>query len=290
MMRYIKLLIAFVWILSTAFGVIAQDDEEEPTIPYYQSSAFNVPILDGWENQSTDDFAQFYNPEMLATIRTHVVNSDDAIAGAKQDLETFLETDIDDPIYNEKVNLADGTWAVLVYEVDEDTIASAMARHQEGKVYVVSFIESHPDASIIMATIAHTNDTEDDDPTPEMATMVDTFTSANSNDLSVPEAMILASGEWTSQSVDDIQVLGWVFGNDSYLALADGTIDNLPELANAYNTTLLGFFVTPDNSDFLALGLFISLGTLALLAFSIMWRSRNLQKDLAVIQQLVEDD
>ena len=47
-------------------------------------------------------------------------------------------------------------------------------------------------------------------------------------------------------------------------------------LADAYNRTLLGFFITPDNSRYLALGLaatFVILGLLVL--GSLFWRERN---------------
>lgn len=287
-----RYLLALLITVISILGVMAQDEESEeelPVIPYFQSYAFNVPILDSWEDQSTDDIAQFYQPDAQATIRTNVIFNPDSIAGAEADLEAFLESDLPDPIYSEKVNLADGTWAVLVYQIDDATTASAMSRVDDGRTYVVSFIESNSDATIIMATIAHSEEAQDD-PTPEIATAVATFTSTAPADLSDPETMILPSGEWTYQSADNVEAMGWIFGNDSYLAIADGDIDNLSELANAYNTTLLGFFVTPDNSGYLALGLIASLGTLAILLLSIWWRSQSLQKDLAVIQQLAEDD
>lgn len=289
-MTYSRFLFTLFLAIFSIVSVIAQDEEEPPVVPYFQSSAFNAPIIEGWEDQSTDNIAQFFHADAQATIRTTVINSDDPAAGAQQDLEALLDTELDTPTYSEKVNLADGTWAVLVYRVDDETSASAMARLDEGRTFVISFVESNPDVEIIMTTIAHAEDSEQDDPTPEIATAIETFTSASLDGLSDPETMTLPSGEWTSQSVDDVTAMGWVFGNDSYLAIAEGDIDNLPELASAYNSSLLGFFVTPDNSGYLALGLGVVLGTLALLAFSIIWRARNLQKDLAVIQQLVADD
>ena len=291
-MSITRYLLALLWVIISVFGVIAQDEDSEddlPVIPYFQSYAFNVPILDGWDNQSTDDTAQFYLADAEVTIRTNVIFNSDSIAGAEADLEAFLETDLPDPIYSEKVNLSDGTWAVLVYQIDDDTTVSAMSRVDDGRTYVISFIESNPSATIIMATIAHGAD-DQNDPTPEIATAIETFTSTDPADLSDPEALILPSGEWTYQSADGVEAMGWIFGNDSYLAIVDGTIDNLPEIANAYNTTLLGFFVTPDNSGYLALGLVVSLGTVAILLFSILWRSQSLKKDLAVIEQLAEDD
>jgi len=292
-MKTTRFLFPLLWAILSIFGVNAQDVAEEdlPVVPYFQSKMFNAPVLDGWENQSTENIAQFYLADAQATIRTAVVNNGDSAVGAKQDLETFLGTTLDEPIYSEKVNLADGTWVVLVYQVDENTTASAMARQNDGRSYVVSFIESNPNVSVYMATIAHTDDSDENNPILEIGTAIETFTSASIDDLSDPEIVILPTGEWTQQTNgDNVTGLGWIFGNDSYLAVADGAIDNLPELANAYNTTLLGFFITPDNGHYLILGLVISLGTLIILALSIILRARGLQKDLAVIQQLTQDD
>lgn len=292
-MKTTRFLFTLLCALLSATGGLAQDgvaEEDLPVIPYFQSSAFNTPVLTDWENQSTEDIAQFYLADAQATIRTAVVDVSDSIVGAQQDLEAFLGTTLDEPIYNEKVNLADGTWAVLVYQVDENTTASAMARQNEGRSFVVSFVENNPDVTIIMATVAHTDDSDADNPLLEMGSAVEAFTSASADDLSDPETIALPSGEWTIQTNDTVSVMGWIFGNDSYLAVADGDIANLPELANAYNTTLLGFFITPDNGFYLILGLTVSLGTLAILLLSIILRSRGLEKDLAVIQQLAQDD
>lgn len=290
-MKFLRLILIGLWLSITIIGVIAQEDEELPVVPYFQSSAFNVPILETWEDQSTDDHAQFYHPAEEVTIRTAFVSGDDSIAGAKTDLEAFLGTTLADPVYSDSVNLADGTWAVLVYQVDDATTASAMAKRDDGRVYVVSFIESNPDAEIVMATIEHTEDSPEDDPSVEIATLVNLFTDSTRNAPENMETIELLSGEWHLQSYgDNITAMGFIFGNDSYLALANGAIDALPELANAYNTTLLGFFITPDNSGYLVLGLAVVLGILFILAFSIVWRSRSLEKDLAVIQQLASDE
>ncbi len=287
-----RYLLALLWAILGVIGVLAQDeatDSELPIIPYFQSYAFNTPVLEGWDNQSTDTIAQFYLPDAQATIRTNVVYETDSIVAAEADLTAFFETELPEPTYSEKVNLADGTWAVLVYRLDDDTTASAMARVDGGRSYVISFIENNPDVEITMVTIAHGDD-DQNDPTPEIAVALEALTDIDPTDLSDPETMILSSGEWTRQTTDSLEAMGWVFGNDSYLAIVEGSIDNFSDIANAYNTALLGFFVTPDNTSYLILGLVVSLGTVALLLLSIWWRSRSLQKDLAVIQQLAEDD
>ena len=84
--------------------------------------------------------------------------------------------------------------------------------------------------------------------------------------------------------------MGMVFGNDSYVALQEGQLGELPALAEAYNRTLLGFFITPDNSGYLALGLAVVAVILGTLVFSFFWRSRGLQKDLAMIEELAREE
>ena len=99
-------------------------------------------------------------------------------------------------------------------------------------------------------------------------------------------ALSLPSGEWTRVGGASFFAMGMVFGNDSYLAIGEGETENLPKLADAYNRTVLGFFVTPDNSGYLALALTATFAILALLILSFFWRSRNIQKDLELIESL----
>ena len=84
--------------------------------------------------------------------------------------------------------------------------------------------------------------------------------------------------------------MGMVFGNDSYLALQAGPPGDLATLADAYNQALLGFFITPDNSSYLALGLAVVVLILGGLILSFGWRARSLDQDAALIQQLTQAD
>lgn len=280
-----RLAAALLWAFLTTCSLLAQDE----TVPYFQSPAFNAPILEGWEDQSSESIAQFYQPSAQATIRTRVIAADSAVTAAEQDLQAWLGSPVEAPIYQDKVNLADGTWTALVYPIDEDATASVMARANETDVIVISFVEDHPAARIIMATIAQADGAQDDAQT-EMAAALKTFSIAGRADLSEPQTVTLPSGEWLLQAGETAVVMGRVFGNDSYLAIAEGDVDNLPELANAYHTSLLGFFVTPDNSDFLRLGLAALFGILGVLLFSFFWRGRNVQKELALVQELARED
>lgn len=284
-MRSTRLAAALLWALLTAYSPLAQDAAGA----YFQSAAFNAPILEGWEDQSSETIAQFYHADARAVIRTNVIRGVDAVSGAEQDLQAWRGSPVGGPIYQGKVNLADGTWAALVYQIDAETTASVMARQDGADTFVISFVEDHPAARIIMAVIAHSGEAQDG-ARAEVAAALEALSLGSGDDLSEPQAAALPGGEWLLQSSAAVTVMSRVFGNDSYLAIAEGDADNLPELANAYHTSLLGFFVTPDNSNYLWLGLAAVFGILGILLFSFVWRERHLQKELAFIQELARED
>lgn len=287
MMRSFLTLVSLVAILIFASVVLAQDDQD--TVPYIQSSAFNAPLLEGWENQRGDDFAQFHYAEAHASIRTALVEIGDPVAAAASDLRRAFGFDLEEPIYQGKVNLADGTWNVLLYEPDTVASASVMARRAGSQSVVISFVESDPEARILMLTIAQTGDGREDAGT-EIDLALSLLASNEAVDLVETTALSLPSGEWTGVVGESTVAMGMVFGNDSYLAIGEGETERLPKLADAYNRTVLGFFVTPDNSGYLALALAASFAILALLILSYLWRSRNIQKDLELIESLNQTD
>ena len=279
----IKFTAVLLWLLTAAFA-LAQD-AEAPAVPYFQSAAFNVPVIAGWENQSTAEIAQFHHAAAQAHIRTALVAHSDPQRAAETDLRALLAAEIPAPRYQGKVNLADGTWTALVYALDEAVTASVMARAHEQQSIVISFVESNPAAQVAMLTLAQSDESAVD-ASPEMAAALAALSAGEPAGLGAPQTVALSSGEWLRQEGAGVQVMGRVFGNDSYVAAAVGAVESLSELANAYNNTLLGFFITPDNSDFLALGLGASFAVLAALLLSWLWRARGVRKDLALLQEL----
>ncbi|MCY4019382.1 MAG: hypothetical protein OXG39_08230 [Chloroflexi bacterium] len=283
MMRSLLRLLCLISILIFAGVVLAQGDED--TVPYIQLSAFNTPLLEGWENQSEDDFAQFHYAEAHATIRSALVEIGDPVAAARSDLRRAFGIELGEAIYQDKVNLADGTWNVLVYEPDAVASASVMARRAGSQSVVISFVESDPEARILMLTIAQSGDARED-AAAEIDLALSLLASNKPADLVETSALALPSGEWTRAGGAGAVGMGMVFGNDSFLAIGEGETGNLPKLADAYNRTVLGFFITPDNAGYLALALTASFAILALLILSFFWRSRNIQKDLELIESL----
>lgn len=270
-------------ILVCASVIFAQSDDD--TLPYIQLASFNTPLLEGWENQSGGEFAQFHLAEAHATIRSALLDIGDPVAAAASDLRRALGKEPGAPIYQNKVNLADGTWTTLIYEPNGLASASVMARRAGSQSVVISFVESDPDARILMLTVAQGGDARDN-AKPEIDLALSLLAPIDVADQVETSALSLPSGEWAAVVGAGFSALGMVFGNDTYIAIGEGKTDYLPNLAAAYNRTVLGFFVTPDNSGYLALALTAVFTILALLILSFFWRSRNIQKDLELIASL----
>ena len=284
MMRaYISLLL----ILLSAGVLLAQDDQ--PSVPYLQTAAFNLPLLEGWQNQRGDAFAQFHLAEAQASIRAALLELPDPIAAAGTDLNRAFGIDPGSPIYQDKVNLADGTWHVLLYEPDAVTSASVMARRAEAQSVVISFVESDPEMRVLMLTIAQNGDARKD-AVPELDLALSLLAATPAADWTEQTVFSLPSGQWTGLARDSSLAMGMAFGNDSYIALGEGATSVLPMLADAYNRTVLGFFITPDNAGYLALALAASFAILAFLILSFFWRSRNIQKDVQLIESMRQAD
>ena len=270
-------------------GLLRAEDGAGASAPYFQSRAFNVPILDGWEDRSGEDFAQFHRSEAGATIRTAIAPPADVLAAASAELSAAFGFNVGPPIYQGKVNLADGTWRALVYDIDAETTASAMARQAGGQTLVISFVEREAAARTVMLTIAQADDSLVD-ATPEIAVALEKVAGISLSDLRRRESLTLPSGEWTVYAGEAITAMGMIFGNDAYIALRAGEAGDLAALAEAYNRTLLGFFVTPDNSRYLALALAVVFVILGALVGSLFWRERSVEKDLAVLRELARED
>lgn len=285
MMKLKHIATVLLCLLLNVGGVRGSDHEAAAS--YYRSSAFNAPILEGWAKESGADFAQFELAGAQASIRTALVTAADGLAAAQADLSDFLGVEIGQPIYSYKVNLADGTWNVLVFDIDAATTASVMARRADSGFVVISFVERNPAARTVMLVITQADDARDE-ADPEILSASEALTGIDLTGLAGAEVIDLASGAWRLFRYPELTAVGMVFGNESYVALQAGEPGDLAALADAFNRTLLGFFITPDNSRYLALGLAVTFTTLGTLLLSYFWRFRSLQKDLSLLNELAE--
>lgn len=287
-MKLIRVTVIVLCLLLISGGAGGSDHDE--TVPYLRTGGLNVPVLAGWENQSTDEFAQFFLAEYKATIRAAILSLEDPLAAAQAELASRLDVETGPPVYSGKVNLADGTWQVAIFEPDAETSASFMARRVGERAVVISFIERDESNRILMLTMAQEGEARGS-AHGELVAATDLLMSPLLGEHGSVSEVALSSGTWVLYPGAGHTRTGMVFGNDSFMALATGPIGvEIVTLADAFFTVLLGFFITPDNSGYLALGLAVVFAILGGLVLSFGWRARNLEKDAALIQQLAQAD
>lgn len=293
------LLLALLLIL--ALPIAAQDTQESeateaelPVIPYFKSSTgFNVPILEAWANQSDGATASFLNEELQARIFVTAYDGLDEKAAIRRALEALLGAEASaaaESRYEGLVNLADGTWEQELF-LSGDQSVSALAKSREGRTYVVAFVESVPAAETWMFVIQNPPQITEGDPLPgvrEAAQIVLGLDLPAAPD--AVEAVSLPSGVWTraSYSVEaaEVAAFGLVFGSATYVALTTGDTEAKAAAADAFNTVFLGFFLTPDNSIFLYLGLIVTAVIMLGLIGSMLWRVNNARKDARMLATL----
>lgn len=289
-------------LLLLALPIAAQDAQENeaaeaeaelPVIPYFKSSTgFNIPILEAWANQSDGANASFTSEELQARIFVTAFDGLDEKAAIRRALEALLgaEASAAESRYEGLVNLADGTWEQELF-LSGDQSVSALAKSREGRTYVVAFVEAVPAAETWMFVVQNPSQTTEGDPLPGVREAAQTVLG-----LDLPaapnavEAVSLPSGTWTraSYSVEDSQVaaFGLVFGSATYVALTTGDTEAKAAAADAFNTVFLGFFLTPDNSLYLYLGLIVTAVIMLGLIGSMLWRVNNARKDAKMLAAL----
>lgn len=275
--------------------------ETEDTIAYFQSTRlFNVPVLAGWQNESNDATALFTNDEYNATITTTAVDTDDAQAAIETVLTPYFDGTLPDaPLFTDQIALADGRWTQAVYH-QGDITATALALGRDAITYVVAFIEDDPTSDIYMRITRNPVDEAGEaDPVQGMQLALNTFLGPDFD--SEPDDIKLVqqpSGEWLeyvyqpqegANAGRTITAYGLIFGNATYATITVSDEEAPPFLANALNTTFLGFFTTPANDEYLWLGMASVFVILALLIGSYVLRHQSTLKDEALIEQLQDD-
>lgn len=264
-------------------------EEEEPEIPFYSSSeGFNVPILSTWVDESDNMTALFTNTDLQARIVTAAAGEgDDPTAVASDKLGITIGSE---PIFTNRVNTADGTWEQRYYD-EGDTHISILSKTQEGRRYVIAFIESNPDVAVYMPLIDRTWD--DESALPGIEQSIESLGIATADELPEPTlgTVSLPTGEWQTATYDldgtIVTGYGLNFGVTDYVAIAVGDNASVPDLVDAYNYTLLGgFFVTTSNVEYLYLGLAVVVIIFAVLLISMWMRWRNARRDLRTVEQL----
>lgn len=283
-----------IWIIALllllAVPLSAQEEaaeEDVPEIDYYRSPVgFNVPVLgDGWVEQGDGETALFVNETLSAQIQVTAVRTLDDEEAIQTALDNFLADSSVEPVYSDRIGLTNGTWTQNIYQ-DGDSTISALALVRSDRTFVVSFVETSADYDAYQLTVRN-SDPESLDPQEGVANALERLLSIDPDEPESITALNLPSGEWQEYDYSaDLTAYGFVFRGITYSTIITGDAPDGAELADAYDTVFLGFFMTPNNDEFLYLGLASSAFIFLVLIGSIWWRFRNARQDLQLIEQL----
>ena len=293
-MKYRLLLIALLFLLPT----LANAQEDDADIAYLRlSSNFSVPEIRGWDIVAENETVLFSREDIDAQIYVRIVDTLDtdlAIDATIADLnQVIIETD--EPIAEGRIGRNNGTWNYRIFQ-DDDTSVTAYALLQSSQVYVVLFAEESPEYQAYHLAIRSIINE------PSISELNTAITTASNEAIaSILNAPFTDEPSATRNPVEDnsrwleaiyeneITTTSYLFDGIVYVTMVDGNPDITAELSDAFDSVFLGFVITPDNSEFLYLGLAFSAIIMLILIGSMALRYQNIKKDLRVIEQLAED-
>lgn len=295
----IKRLLLFCLLLVSVSIIQAQDDAAEDDIPYLRlSSNFSVPELRGWAHQIDGETVLFWRDDLNARLSVQVIDTQDtdaAIVSALANLDD-LAISPEDQFHAGRIGRTDGTWDYQLFRHDNSS-ASAYALLKSQRVYVVIFVED--DARYDAYHMAIRSD--DNDPTGDAITT--TIQAAASQALAIlfgeavnTEAETIGNPvsdnpQWVeARYPDERATAAYLYEGIVYVTAVEGDQEHVALLSDAFDSVFLGFVITPDNRQYLYLGLAFAAAIMLILLGSMVWRYRNLQADLRLIDHLADDN
>lgn len=299
-----KLLILLLCLALMPTALLAQDTDAEEGVEdaaYLRlNSNFSVPELGGaWEQTIEGETVLFTREDVSAQIYVRIVDTMDyteAIATAIGDLDAVTET-LDAPIYEGRIGRTDGTWNYQLFNVG-DTSVTAYAMLQSNQHYVVVFAEESADYDAYHLAIRGNNPSPEDDQAvtevinPAAQTAIQSAFDADfSGEPLSTRNPVEDNPVWIEATYDNnLTTASYLYEGIVYVTMIEGATDLAPSLSNAFDIVFLGFVITPDNTEYLYLGLAISATIMLMLIGSMYLRYQNLKKDMATIEALAEDE
>lgn len=293
-----RLLLTLLVVFVFAIPALAQDDEAEalPVIPYYTSTQgtrqFNMPIPAGWSVDDTHpEYLQFTNDNADGSFyifHNHVSDSETAVQTAID----IIAPDFAPNLRQQSEISFDGLiWEVSLYDGANGGNMSAFSQVRDEDVYTLIYLNPNPEYDFyIYATEGATTTegaTATEGATDDVLTALfpdETFTHETSLDGTWGQHIY--NSETADGETKPLYLLARQSANNLYTVVQHGEGETINAVNRSLYTMLFGFFITPDNSGYLWLGLAVSLGTILVLIVSIFLRYRNAEQDLKTIEQL----
>lgn len=279
---FITLIVAFL----LALPVLAQDEEAEalPVIPYYTSTQgtrqFNLPIPAGWAVDDTHpEYLLFTNAQAdgdFYVFHNHISDSETAVQTAID----IIAPEFDGTLRNHSEVSFDGLiWEVSLYDGADGGNISAFSQVRDEDVYTIIYLNPNAQYDFyIYATVGTVDDV--------IGTLFPEETFVHQTSVDGLWGQHIYNSESADGETQPLYVLEQGRGDNIYTVVQHGEGETINAVSRSLYTMLFGFFITPDNSGYLWLGLAVSLGTILVLIASIFMRYRNAAKDLQTIENL----
>jgi hypothetical protein len=296
-----KILLLLFLLVGVVMPLVAQEedvDEEKaeklPPIPYFVAEntarKFNVPLPFGWENASTDpNIAHFVFPTNEGDIYALPVDPQAPQSAAESAIRRILGDDITlTARYSGAFQLDGNDWGKFAFASDDGAI-TAFTQTRDEAVYVLFY--HHPSTEREFYFMAQ-NIGEDDVPQNgvllALRALYPELPDSAQSETTVP----LSNGDWTRQiyAVGDSQVVAlWQLrGGVIYIAVENGDGSVVDVVNKALFTSLFGFFITPQNTAYLWLGLAVVFIISGVFILSLFLRHRGLARDEALVRELAK--
>jgi hypothetical protein len=280
MMRMMRLLSIIFCLLFCLLPLTAQAQEEDSvvTLRFYThpTERYNIFIPQGWENLSTETHAHLVNEALGAEVWA-VADDEDALS-VVQALAGIDAT----PLMGDEVTLTTGTWQQWFYLLPDGTATTAFVQQYEGRSYAILYWSRQGAMQFVLRTDTPLQDREGARAVfARMLSLLAVDAEAYGDlvqsppDIDPPlfagqyrqgEQFWAVTAERASPSAADV----------SFAPAPTGTGSTTPSIAL---TIVRDFFITPETTDYLWLGLAVSLAVIGMFVLWLWVRWRNLERD-----------
>ncbi len=283
MSRRARLMIAAALLLAAgaAFAQEAEPQRDLVTLYSHPTERYHVFIPPGWRDDSTPQFAQIERGTTQIVARSFPAG--DVEAALAQTLTEFLPNLADlTPTLLDPVTLNNGTWQIALYPPEEAGTLTGFVQRFEDVTYVLLMFSGADSRPIFLPIPADGSLSAAVEAAAGLAGFTD---AAVINEGAEPvEVAGQAYTPFTlTQGALEINAFARTVGGSAFVL-----VHGLPDDAAIFSI-VLDFFITPETTDYLYLGVAATAIVLGLLVFSMFLRARALRADLRTLQQLKAD-
>ena len=277
----------------------AEDESAEVIVELFSSAdserRFNVPVPNtaGWVNLSEGNTAHFQNETLFADIYVTAMAGtavEDNIDSTLSNLIAGFSEEAPIPFATAQVNLGGTRWTQALYQLADGRDITAFGGIRGENTYLLIYVNSDPESDYYNLITQQSDEANLDEGVAEALQIFDESFDGTPDEVDTVE---LSNGEWTRQVYEEanIRLIAQErLGNVTYIAIERGDGHLLDGINKQFLTVFLGFFLTPANDQYLILGVVATAILMFGLIGSYFLRQRNLQKDIALIQQLRDDN